>query len=112
MTSEAPDDTEVCWQSRSLTISHEQRAVTIHTQEVAGSSPAAPTIRISSWLLQLGNPLHHVHTNVHMDAQEAVALETLKYFQYPEISAAQFVSAPALTFSTVHTRYFNSEVWR
>jgi len=27
-------------------ISHEQRAVTIHTQEVTGSSPVAPTIKI------------------------------------------------------------------
>jgi hypothetical protein len=42
-TSEAPVNKGACWYCRSSVNSHEQRAVTIHTQEVRGSSPCAPT---------------------------------------------------------------------
>ena len=40
---QAADNTEACWQSRSLKINHEQTGGAIHTQEVTGSSPVAPT---------------------------------------------------------------------
>ena len=46
--SEASDKIEACWQSRSAVLNQAQSAVTIHTQEVWGSSPRAPTITFNN----------------------------------------------------------------
>jgi hypothetical protein len=42
--SEAPENPRACWQSWSPVKNGAELAVTIHTQEVTGSSPVAPTI--------------------------------------------------------------------